>query len=218
MTQLAQSGTGLEGNTDSSRQKARGWSWTLNNFTEADFEMLKAYGTVDTEKFVIGKEHLGAGEGTPHLQGYFYFKNARSFNSLKQLHKGLHLEVSKGNAKSNFDYCRKEGLFVYKGFKEPKPINNELVDFVRHLDEGHGSAYGASATWIELMVEREMDGDLSYEEAEEMERRRLVCRLLGGCSHCVWMHLNGRSEGGDYTNQVVRGYYKGNMGPEVHLE
>lgn len=56
------------------------WCFTLNNYTEAEVEELKE---VEPKYLVFGKE---VGEkGTPHLQCFILFENAKSFNAVKKL-------------------------------------------------------------------------------------------------------------------------------------
>lgn len=62
---------------------------------------------------IIGQE-LGE-QGTPHLQGYVYFKNARRLSTLKFVCQRVHWEVARGDAQQNFDYCSKDGQFWEHG-------------------------------------------------------------------------------------------------------
>jgi len=53
----------------------------------------------------------------PHLQGYIYFANARSFEAVKKIFPNQHVEIAKGAPEQNFDYCTKDGLFFEKGVR-----------------------------------------------------------------------------------------------------
>lgn len=103
LTQIAQS-LKVGGNTNSPTFRGRKWCFTLNNYTAEDVTQLKRI--FHDEKYIIGKE-VGEG-GTPHLQGYFEFKNPRSFQSVKKLIPKAHIEKCKGSAKQNWKYCTKE--------------------------------------------------------------------------------------------------------------
>jgi len=49
-------------------------------------------------------------EGTPHLQGFIYFKNARTFKAVqKSFGSRYHLEKQRGSISQACDYCKKEG-------------------------------------------------------------------------------------------------------------
>lgn len=100
-------------------KKSRGWSFTLNNYTDDEYGTLTQQ-LLDSEiEYIIGKE-VGEKNNTPHLQGYLYFPNARSFNSVKKLLPKAHIERAKGNKSQNIKYCSKENNFI-TNIKEVKP-------------------------------------------------------------------------------------------------
>lgn len=61
---------------------------------------------------IYGKEL--ALSGTPHLQGFVAFKEAKSLSSVIKLMPGCHIEVAKTVEKA-IEYCKKEGDFVERG-------------------------------------------------------------------------------------------------------
>lgn len=85
--------------------RARGWCWTVNNYTEAD-ETTCQEGAADCVSAVYGRE---VGEsGTPHLQGFSYWKSQRTRQqAAKRLPKGTHLEALKGLPAQAHAYCCK---------------------------------------------------------------------------------------------------------------
>lgn len=90
----------MENNTQS--RPAKTWILVINNYTEADIEMLKAW---VVNRILVSKE---VGEnGTPHLQGAITFTRAYRLSALKKLHSQAHWEVAK--AADCFNYCAKEG-------------------------------------------------------------------------------------------------------------
>lgn len=92
-------------------QRSRGWCFTLNNYTDEDEEKLQRCGSM---YLIYGKE---VGEnGTPHLQGYLYFKSQRTFKSLKKkLGDRVHIEKQRGTCEQAIDYCKKDGSIVELG-------------------------------------------------------------------------------------------------------
>lgn len=92
--------------------RSRAYCLTLNNYTEAEYEAF--VGNAEKAAYaIIGKE---VGEnGTPHLQCYFYFKNAKSFSAVKKIFPRAHIEKAKGDAEQNKEYCSKEGSFEEYG-------------------------------------------------------------------------------------------------------
>lgn len=91
--------------------RSRGWCFTINNPTEADKTAVK-----DVEcQYVVCGEEVGE-QGTPHLQGYVYWKNQRSFKTLQKLFPRANLEAAKGTGQQNRTYCTKDGtVLVEKG-------------------------------------------------------------------------------------------------------
>lgn len=106
-------------------KKARGWCFTINNYTDDTIELLRS---IDCEYKIWGKETAPT-TGTKHLQGYLYFTNPRAFNGVKSLFgdTGVHLEAAKGNSWQNREYCTKEDDFEEWGVtpKDPKTGGKE---------------------------------------------------------------------------------------------
>jgi len=89
--------------------RSRAFVFTVNNYSAADQDTLRLLG--ENVKYLVFGREVGA-SGTPHLQGYVYFKNAATFEQCKKkLPKGCHIEVAKGDAESNLEYCSKDGDF-----------------------------------------------------------------------------------------------------------
>lgn len=97
--------------------RSRAWCFTINNFTEADEEKLRA---LDCEYLVYGREHLTV--GTPHIQGYVYFASARTLSVLKKkVHATAHFEPSHGSPSQNKAYCTKEDTEFFEKGQIPSP-------------------------------------------------------------------------------------------------
>lgn len=91
--------------------RSRAWCFTLNNYTDEELARVRG---VDCKYLIIGFEE--GDEGTPHLQGYVYFDNAKSFAAAKKaVSSRAHLEEAKGNPQQNYEYCSKGGNFEEKG-------------------------------------------------------------------------------------------------------
>lgn len=88
------------------------FTFTLHNWTEEWLHALHEHFSENCKFWIFGDEVGKAGE-TPHLQGYFEWKDAKTFNaSCKRLKAittpGIHLEVAKKNRQANVNYCSKE--------------------------------------------------------------------------------------------------------------
>lgn len=92
--------------------KGRAWSWTLPNYTEDEEAKLQE---VTCKYMVYGKE-VCPDTGTKHLQGYVVYDNSKTFAFVKKsLGPRVHIELSKGSHKQNYDYCVKDGQFWENG-------------------------------------------------------------------------------------------------------
>lgn len=93
--------------------RARGWVFTINNYSEETYEGICQ---LDCKYLIVGKE-VGE-QGTPHLQGYIFFNSVKTFQQVKDLFpEAPHFELAKGNAEQNFNYCSKEGEYFEKGVR-----------------------------------------------------------------------------------------------------
>lgn len=68
--------------------------------------------------------------GTPHLQGYIYFANARSVAAVRRSLPGLHIELARGDYASNRTYCCKGGEYLEFGDppQTPQEIGQAEID------------------------------------------------------------------------------------------
>ena len=72
--------------------RSRNYCFTLNNYSDDE---LRSVRELSCRYLVVGFE---VGEmGTPHLQGFICFENAKSFAAVKALIPGAHIEVAKGS-------------------------------------------------------------------------------------------------------------------------
>lgn len=118
------------GNTNSTETKKQceaktRWCFTLNNWTEKEYDEMISKLSVNCERFIVGKE-IGE-KGTPHLQGYYETLNRSRPTCLKLSHKRTHFEGAKGTDVQNYKYCSKENKFVDKGFTIAWKIKNKIT-------------------------------------------------------------------------------------------
>lgn len=115
--------------------RSRDWCFTTNNYTDEDIAKLDDVSSVSTY-LIYGKEN--AKTGTPHLQGYVYFADAKSFGKIQKLiPKGSHIEKTKGTPQQAADYCKKEGDFVEFGkLPEKQGKRNDLEQIRDMIQEG----------------------------------------------------------------------------------
>lgn len=113
-------------------ERNRRFCFTLNNYTEEEYEELK--NLRDVKYIVIGKE---VGEnGTPHLQGFVVFKNMKSFNQVRLINGRAHWEITVALSQAAADYCKKDQDFVEIGSLGRQGERNDLKNVARELREG----------------------------------------------------------------------------------
>lgn len=108
--------------------KHRAYSFTLNNYTSDQVASLKEL----KYKYVILGDELGE-SGTPHIQGYIVFSSPISFSSIKKKIPKAHIEVSKGNAEQNREYCSKQKVLFEDGEIPQKAGKRTDIDHVRDV-------------------------------------------------------------------------------------
>lgn len=95
---------------ETSRQLSRAWCLTVNNPDPGDFSKILESECVYV---VLGRE---TGEsGTPHLQGYIYYRTEKSLKQLRKLCERGHYEIARGSPDDNRRYCTKDGDFEERG-------------------------------------------------------------------------------------------------------
>lgn len=91
--------------------------FTLNNYTPEDEVYLQE--TLVCQYIIYGRE-VAPTTGTPHLQGYVYFGNARAFEAVRKLRK-WNIQVAKGDALQNGEYVKKDDDWFEKGTRPATP-------------------------------------------------------------------------------------------------
>jgi len=94
---------------------AKNWCFTLNNYTETEYNKIKEFGSSQTVTYlIVGKEK---GESnTLHLQGYVSLATRKRRHQVKQLlGERCHLEKAKGSPEQNRTYCSKDGDYIECG-------------------------------------------------------------------------------------------------------
>ncbi len=97
--------------------RSRNFCYTLNNYNQHDFQTIQMINC----KYTILAKEIGEEKKTPHLQGYINYKNSKTLKAvIKQFqrllnHKKTHIEICKGNAKQNIEYCKKQDDYIEIG-------------------------------------------------------------------------------------------------------
>lgn len=130
--------------------RSRGWFFTWNNYETLLGDPLFEYGC----SYCVYQEEVGD-EGTPHLQGYIYFPNAKTLSAVKDLMGSeVHLEVPRSDAHA-MNYCMKEesrvgGPYEF-GVKPEQGKRNDLAMVKRAVDSGFSRAELYESSFSSMM-------------------------------------------------------------------
>ncbi len=90
-----------------SRNRARSWCFTLNNYKEEDIVTLAHPKWENMRiKRICFQEEIGEDSKIPHLQGVVQFEESTSFSTLKDFHDKIHWEKCK-SLPASIKYCSK---------------------------------------------------------------------------------------------------------------
>jgi len=84
------------------------WAFTRNNYTEAHVAEFHLFAQQDNVQYCCFAKEVCGTTGTPHIQGYVYFRQKREFSAvLKDLPDGSHIEARYATIEAARDYCLK---------------------------------------------------------------------------------------------------------------
>jgi len=101
---------------------SRAWCFTINNYTDEDWSQVNAM--YEDAVYACDAPEVGE-QGTPHIQGFVYFKNAKTMKRVSKYIRRAFLKVASGTAAENRVYIF--GPYS-KGekFKELNPLAREF--------------------------------------------------------------------------------------------
>lgn len=91
------------------KKRYRGYTFTCNNYNNEDEERIQSL----KYKYLIYGYEIGEKENTPHLQGFIYFKDAKTVSSTRSLLKGCDVRIAKYEIDKKYkisaaiNYCKK---------------------------------------------------------------------------------------------------------------
>jgi len=94
----------------------RNFCFTFNNYPDTSL--------VDNLncKYIAYSKEVAPSTGTPHLQGFISFDNAKTIQQARKLLPGCHVTIMIGSILQNDVYCSKAGQLIERG---AKPISND---------------------------------------------------------------------------------------------
>jgi len=126
-------------------KRSRTWVFTINNYNNADIEILETSFLIDAVRYMVFGKESGA-EGTPHLQGYVEYECQRTRQQVSKLIPGAYVAIRRGTAAQAAAYCKKDNDFVEFG---------DISDADSDKKEKAGAAYGS-------IIKHAEEGDLAW--------------------------------------------------------
>lgn len=96
---------------------SRGWSYTINNYTEDDIQRVKNLELV--ARYGISEREVGKEQETPHIQGYVYFTHKTTDKRMHDLLPRACCQPAKANDQANAIYCIKDNCNIETFGKAP---------------------------------------------------------------------------------------------------
>lgn len=114
------------------RDRARGWCFTINNYTNDD---LINFWESDADYGIFGFE--SGDNDTPHMQGYMYWTNPIEFRTVKSILPRAHIEKQRAkNPAQAITYCTKESDYYEFGTKPDQGGRSDLKDLTKRAMDG----------------------------------------------------------------------------------
>lgn len=172
--------------------RSRGWCFTLNNYAAGTLQAIRIVFSAELKPFqYIVMEHEVGESGTPHIQGYVYFTNQRTFNSAKECIKQMlgnqnaHIEKQKGTCTQAADYCLKDKL--------SGKITSDN-DWLELGEKPVGSCEGGKSARLEALTALIADGNATREQIYDADPATYVRNHRGlqtaqeiKTKHRTWM-------------------------------
>lgn len=161
--------------------RARDFRFTWNNYTVATEEFLA---TIDCQYICYGRE-VAPTTGTPHLQGYIYFKNARKWSTVQKKLKGADIGHCDGTPEQNIKYCQKDGDFHERGIRPKSHQQKGQMEKERWAN----IAINAKAGRMDIIEEEEPKTFITHYrtlKAIATDNMRAPDDLPGVCGIWVW--------------------------------
>lgn len=191
-----------------SNKRARGFAFTVNNWTEEDWSALQRAPSV--RYLVMGKE-VAPTTGTPHIQGYVFFELQKTFSAARTWfesvlgHARAHVEMAYANALANCKYCMKDADPSNEGYERGERPKSDT-------EKGEDEKVRAKRNLEALIDNRVEDVDLdivgrqlrNYEYgAAALKRARHKATKLDGVLDNYWVYGDAGAGKDDHIEELI---------------
>lgn len=103
--------------------RSRKYVFTLNNPTADE----RTYLSELPCRYIIYGNEIAPTTGTPHLQGFVLWTNAKTLSATRRLLPRCHIESARGTNGQCIEYCKKDGDFIERGEppRDPATVGRE---------------------------------------------------------------------------------------------
>lgn len=103
-------------------KRYRNFLFTLNNYTTEELKQLQELGLKEIKYIILGQE-IAPTTGTPHLQGFLIWNNAKTKSAtIKKLPRRTHVKIANGTPYENYVYCSKDGNVCWEIGDRPEKV------------------------------------------------------------------------------------------------
>nr|WAE42493.1 MAG: replication associated protein [Cressdnaviricota sp.] len=120
-------------------KRSRSYVFTWNNPTLGPLPSTEDHLRSLQYSYITYGREVGE-QGTPHLQGYIHFINAKTLNAVRALFTGAHVELLRGTSLQAITYCQKEGDYYEDG---QRPVDPGLREKIRWQEAWDSAKRGA---------------------------------------------------------------------------
>lgn len=133
-------------------------------YTFTDYELDEDFlQSLPYEYLCYGRE-VCPSSGKKHLQGYIYFKNAKSFKAVQKLLSPRHIEYAQGNTEQNVTYCSKEKDFLEFGTRPEQGKRTDISETMELIKSGEANMRSIVETATSFQAVRMAEIRLKYFE------------------------------------------------------
>jgi len=154
--------------------KARAWAFTVMNYTALDIELVIEM--IRGSRYGICGYEVCPTTGTPHLQGFVYWPNAKERQIVhKFVPRGIfNIKYPRANANQNDTYCAKEGCLLIRVGEPPKQgERTDLEETYRILRSG-GGVREVSGAMLGTQCLRVAETWLKYHEPKRCKAPEII--------------------------------------------
>lgn len=119
--------------------RTRAWLFTLNNWTEEEEHAIIDLTRQDSLRYIIFGRENAPTTGTPHLQGFVYFFQPKTFDAVKAFFQidRIHLKrMTYGHTLDIINYCKKDQDFFEKGIPPAQGKRKDIDEMIDVLRRG----------------------------------------------------------------------------------